>query len=310
MSASLPQHPDPVSGHDPFELNDDRAYQAWRTQKLADYPAALAELRVLVEDGFAVRASEHSALLKSIRKTNMALYQLPQDRAADKNLVRQLGRQFGLQHLDNNLCADEDGISSLCVVENRRSGEYIPYTRQRLNWHTDGYYNPPDRQIRAVILQCVHPAENGGENAFLDHEIAYIQLRDENPAFILALMAPDAMTIPANIQQGEELRPEQAGPVFSVDDHGGLHMRYSARGRHILWKDDPTTRAAADYLLNLFQEDSPYIFRHRLAAGQGVISNNVLHCRTAFSHDTETERGRLLYRARYFERITNINQGG
>jgi hypothetical protein len=309
MVASSSQNGALIADYNPFDLNSDRSYRAWRAQKLADYPVSPTELLVSIEDGFALQAGERSALLKAIGKTNMAIYQLPAATAADKRLVRQFGLQFGLQRLDKNLCADEDGITSLHVAGKRAAGEYIPYTNKRLNWHTDGYYNSLDRQIRGVILQCVQPAENGGENAFLDHEIAYIQLRDENPDFIRALMAPDAMTIPPNIQQGEELRSEQAGPVFSVDEIGHLHMRYSARGRNILWKDDPTTRDAAECLLNLFQQDSPYIFRHRLEAGQGVISNNVLHCRTEFSDDVDSDQGRLLYRARYFDRITDIGQG-
>jgi hypothetical protein len=144
----------------------------------------------------------------------------------------------------------------------------------------------------------------------MDHEIAYIQLRDENPDYIRALMQADAMIVPANVQNGREIRPEQDGPVFSVDAGGHLHMRYSARARNIIWKDDPTTQAAAECLLNLFQTDSPYIFRHRLEAGQGVISNNALHCRTEFNHDSDSDRGRLLYRARYFDRVTNAKIDG
>jgi hypothetical protein len=144
----------------------------------------------------------------------------------------------------------------------------------------------------------------------MDHEIAYILLRDENPEFVRALMAPDAMTIPPNVQNGVQLRPEQSGPVFSIDAGGHLHMRYSARGRNIVWKDDDLTGAAAQCLLNLFQQDSPYIFRHRLEAGQGIIGNNVLHCRTAFSHGEDDGQGRLLYRARYFDRIADNGQDG
>ena len=137
----------------------------------------------------------------------------------------------------------------------------------------------------------------------MDCEVAYIQLRDENPDYIRALMAADAMTIPPNVQNGKEIRPEQAGPVFSVAADGHLHMRYSARTRNIVWRDDSTTQAAVEFLLNLFQPDSPYIFRHRLKSGQGVLSNNVLHCRSSFEDDAASGRTRLLYRARYFDRI-------
>lgn len=93
-----------------------------------------------------------------------------------------LAIELGLNKLDDNLCADEDSITSLQVVETARHTSYIPYTNKRLSWHTDGYYNPPERQIRGMLLHCVENAMAGGENQLLDHEWAYIHLRDENPA--------------------------------------------------------------------------------------------------------------------------------
>jgi len=294
----------------PFDLDTDMAYSAWRDRKLGAAPTQVGELMLELGDAACVSAVEHSAIVDRLARANVAIYQLADPGSQSKQLIRRLGRQLGLERLDNNLCADEDGITTLRVVDKRREGEYIPYTNKRLNWHTDGYYNRPDEQIHGVILHCVQPAESGGENAFMDHEIAYIQLRDENPDYIRALMATDAMIVPANIQNGREIRPEQGGPVFSVAADGHLHMRYSARARNIVWKDDPTTQAAAEYLLNLFQADSPYIFRHRLEAGQGVISNNALHCRTEFNHDSDSDRGRLLYRARYFDRVANASLNG
>ena len=286
----------------PFEPRAEAAYTAWRERKLAGFPASIGELRVRVADGLRLQPAERAAIGEALRRANLAVYRLAEPSSGDKALVRRLGRQFGLERLDDNLCADGDAITSLQVVGRRREGEYIPYTDRRLNWHTDGYYNPPDRQIRAIVMHCVRPAAEGGENALLDHEIAYILLRDEDPALVEALMQPDAMTIPPNVQDGRVLRPAQGGPVFSIDAHGHLHMRYSARARNIEWKKDRLVRRAAERLLGLFEDASPYIFRHRLEAGEGIISNNVLHCRTAFSDDPAAGRGRLLYRARYFDR--------
>lgn len=292
----------------PFDLDTDVGYSAWRERKLEAMPTQLDVLEL--DDAGSMSAAERGAIFEHMASANMVIYQLGDSASQSKPLIRQLGRQLGLERLDNNLCADEDGITSLRVVEKRREGEYIPYTNKRLNWHTDGYYNRPDEQIRGVILHCVQPAESGGENAFMDHEMAYIQLRDESPDYIRALMAPDAMIVPANIQNGREIRPQQGGPVFSVDAGGHLHMRYSARARNIVWKADATTQAAEKCLQNLFQADSPYIFRHQLEAGQGVISNNTLHCRTEFNHDRDSDQGRLLYRARYFDRATDVNLNG
>ena len=289
----------------PFDVDDEHAYRVWREWKLGTVPRSIDELKVTIEDGYRLSGQERAAVHRALRRANFAIYSFARAAGEDKAVIRQLGRQFGLERLDDNLCADEDGITSLRVVSRRREGEYIPYTNKRLNWHTDGYYNSPERQIHGVILHCVQPAAVGGESALMDHEMAYIQLRDENPDYIRALMAVDAMTIPPNVQNGKQLRGEQTGPVFSVTADGHLHMRYSARGRNIVWKDERTTRQAVEFLLNLFQDESPYIFRHRLKSGQGVLSNNVLHCRSSFEDEATRGQTRLLYRARYFDRIAD-----
>jgi alpha-ketoglutarate-dependent taurine dioxygenase len=86
-------------------------------------------------------------------------------------------------------------------------------------------------------------------------------------------------------------------------------MRYTARTRSIVWKDDRDTRMAVGFLADLLAGDSPYIFRHRLRAGQGIICNNVLHSRSAFTDAAGGGRVRLLYRARYHDRIRGTAPG-
>ena len=146
----------------------------------------------------------------------------------------------------------------------------------------------------------------GGENKLLDQEIAYIKLRDENPEFIRALMQKDVMTIPARMDDNEVARAEETGPVFSVNPvSGNLHMRYTARKRNIVWKDEPIVNQAVSFLEQLLNSDSPYIFQGKLEAGMGLISNNVLHDRSKFEDDEAAPR--LLYRARYFDRLKNTD---
>jgi alpha-ketoglutarate-dependent taurine dioxygenase len=288
----------------PFDLANEAGYQQWRAAKLADYKAVIADPVVPVEDVARLDAREHASILERCRKTNLAIYEVSGAGETDKQSIRALGRQFGLENLDMNLRADEDSITSLRVVETRADTRYIPYTNRTLNWHTDGYYNRLDRQVRGIVMHCVAVSASGGDNLLLDPEIAYLLLRDEHPDYIEALMQLDAMTIPPNIENGVELRPAQTGPVFSVDpDSGALHMRYTARSRSIEWKDDRNTRMAAGFLLELLKNDSIYIVRHRLRAGQGIICNNVLHKREAFADDAAAGQQRLLYRARYHERI-------
>ena len=282
-----------------FDLADDAAYQDWRAAKLARFPRTLAELVVEVRDPRALSPGERQALLVRCERANMAIYASPTGGDTDKEIPRRLGLQLGLRDLDPNYLADDDGISSLALAERGIRGEFIPYTNRGINWHTDGYYG--ERTVRAVLLHCVERAETGGENDLLDHEIAYILLRDRSPQHIRALMAHDAMTIPARMEGGRIERPAQAGPVFSIDAGGILHMRYTARALSIEWKNDASTRAARAALEDILGAASPWVFRGRLEPGMGLVSNNILHTRTPFT-DSPRHR-RLIYRARYYQRV-------
>ncbi|MGP1675981.1 MAG: TauD/TfdA family dioxygenase [Burkholderiales bacterium] len=284
-----------------FDLADEAAYQAWRTDKLARFPKTLAELVVEVRDPRSLSAGELKALLERCERANMAIYASPTGGNPDKEIPRRLGLQLGLRNLDPNYLADDDGISPLAVAERGTRGEFIPYTNRGIKWHTDGYYNPGERTVRAVLLHCVERAETGGENDLLDHEIAYIRLRDHDPQHIRALMAGDAMTIPARIEDGRIERAAQAGPVFSVDAGGFLHMRYTARAVSIEWKNDDPTKAALAALEDILGTASPWVFRGLLEPGMGLVSNNVLHTRTPFTDSPRHQR--LIYRARYYQRV-------
>jgi len=293
----------------PFLLTveSESAYQRWRSWKLSVYPEKAEDLIVPIDNPFELSEMEKQKMHQCFIQSNMAIYSINNvTDFADKKIVEKLGNVFGLRRLDKNLGSDNDSITSLQVIEAGRKQSYIPYSNLKLSWHTDGYYNLPEEQIRGMILHCVSAAAEGGENALLDHEMLYIHLRDENPAYISALMEANVMTIPANIENGKEIRALQSGPVFSIDEKtGALHMRYSARKRNIVWTDDEITMAAVNAIDNFLASDSPWIFHHRLSAGQGLICNNVLHNRTSFENDESTEQQRLVYRGRYYDRLSD-----
>ena len=287
----------------PFHPDNAPDYKVWRKNKLADYPGAAADLVVEVANPKALTPAEHEALLSRCRKANMAIYATPCGNAPDKNILLDMGRHFGLTHLDANYLSDEDAISTLTVAEKGHvKGEFIPYTNRPIRWHTDGYYNIPDRRIRGMTLHCVQPAVSGGDNALLDHEIAYLLLRDENPKYIRALMMEDVMTIPPREDESGVARAEESGPVFDVLPGGQLYMRYTARTKSIVWKQDEATQTALCALENILASDSPYMFRNRLAAGMGLLCNNVLHDRTGYIDNPDAPR--MLYRGRYTDRIS------
>ena len=284
----------------PFHPANDTAYQHWREQKLATAPTELGALVVEIGDPRQLTDAEHAAILERCRLANLAIYVGTSGDDPDKAIPAMLGARFGLHRLDHNRGADEDAITSLRVQTDAGHRDYIPYSNRPLDWHTDGYYNPLERQIHGLLLHCVHPAAEGGDNALLDHEILYLLLRDRSPDYIRALMHPECLSIPATHVAGEEVRPHQSGPVFSVRADGQLHLRYTNRARNIIWRDDPLTTEAVACLKQTLRDGLPWQFVGRLESGWGLICNNVLHTRTGF---TEGDTPRLLYRARYYDRI-------
>lgn len=293
----------------PFDPENHALYGEWRAHKMSGFPDTLEQLVVEVADPRRLTPAERGAILERCRKANMAIYVGGTGDDPDKDISHALGRAFGLGRLDHNWLADEDGLTSLTVSEGGTRESYIPYSNRAIQWHTDGYYNTADRQIRALNLHCVAPAADGGENQLLDHEIAYLLLRDAEPEFVRALMEPDVMTIPARIEPGGVARREQRGPVFSiVPETGDLHMRYTIRKHNIIWKDEPVTRAALAYLRRILDGEFGFVVKGRLESGMGLVSNNVLHDRAGFSDGENSKR--LLYRARYYDRLgqTSVHQ--
>lgn len=294
-----PLSPEHIPLNSPFHLENTSGYAHWREQKLANYPDKLEQIVIPIANPQKLTTEEEQKIRDCCRRANMAIYQVAAQ-FSHKEDFRHLGQQLGLQTLDHNPYADDDAITSLTVADKPPRQGYIPYSDKPIAWHTDGYYNPINRQIRGLLLHCVNPAFKGGENALFDQEILYILLRDQNPAWINALMHPQVMTIPANETDAQVTRSAQSGPVFLVYPDGQLHLRYTARKRNIIWRQDSLTQEAVQAIQTLLQQPSPYQFQAKLQAAQGLISNNVLHTRTGFE-----DRGtpRLLYRARYYERI-------
>ncbi len=276
-----------------------RAYLAWREFKLAS-PISLQKVKLknhnILED------DEKQRILSQADRHNIAVFSVSDPGQLTAGDLKTLGRQLGLQTLDSNLHANEDAISEITAIDKGRQGEYIPYTNKAMGWHTDGYYNPKDKTIRSFILYCRQDAAAGGANQLLDHELAYIHIYDNNPDHINALMQPDTLTIPATIENGRLTRPEQTSPVFNIDpDTGMLHMRYTQRKTHIEWKTDKPTQKALSLLRDLLDGDSDSIINIRLNPGEGLISNNVLHNRSAFSDSGDKKRA--IFRARYYDRL-------
>jgi len=291
----------------PFLLKNDSIFEHWRVHKLRNTPNYLEHdpsgLFINIENASNPTSTETKKIFESCEKNSHCLYRIKDQSTDTKKNIHALAKHIGLSRLDGNICADADKLTSITQSSHKGQHEYIPYSNKRLSWHTDGYYNTPERQINSMLLHCATPAKEGGMSLLMDHEIAYLLLRDENPSYIEGLMQADAMTIPANILDGKVIREAQTGPVFSINSHGQLHMRYSARKRNIEWKQTAPILEAVAFLEQLFESESPHIIKYTLNAGEGLICRNILHRRTAFVDFDDADKKRLLYRGRYFDPI-------
>ncbi len=267
-----------------WDLARPDAYRAWRERTLAQ---ELEPEPVELADPARLAPAERRALLARLHAGGAVRYRSA--RELDPGGVLALGRQLGLARLDRHPAAGGDGVARLTARADG-AARYRPYTPARLGWHTDGYYRDDRRRVRAFILHCARPAAAGGGNRLLDPRRLYIALRDEDPELARALAHPRAFAIPADA--GGDRRPAFAGPVFAPDGER-LYVRYTERRRHIRWR---AAAAAARARLAELLRALPAA-ELRLAAGEGLIAHNVLHCRDAYEDDPRAPR--LLYRARY-----------
>ncbi|MDH3694307.1 MAG: TauD/TfdA family dioxygenase [Gammaproteobacteria bacterium] len=288
----------------PFSLENPDVYTQWRAWKLDQFAAYANCSPVAIKNPQSLTLTERTALLRQLRATNLSIYESGDAKSFSKQDLRLFAMQLGLNRLDGHRYAGDDGIACIQVTDEPLRQRYIPYTNKAINWHTDGYYNPPQRTIRAFIMHCVQPAKSGGENYLLDPEMVYISLRDQSPDLLDALFDTTAMSIPPNRENGDLVREQQNGPVFSIDTpSGSLHMRYTARLNNIAWKDSAKTQEALVALKQSIDECQQYKIQRKLQVGQGILCNNVLHTRAAFEDHSNPKSKRLLYRARFYDRI-------
>jgi len=285
----------------PFLLENEGAYQAWRSNKLRKRREMAATTVYELDDESGLPQTKLEQIRQQVAAFNFVVYQSASELGKSEFLA--LNRQFGLQDLDFNLGADEDKVTSLQVVdESDKRSQYIPYTNRGMNWHTDGYYNPDGRRINAFALYCVHQSERGGGNYLFDHEMMYMLIRDQAPNLLEALMCDDMMCVPANVQDNRVIRAEETGPVFSLQPGNcALNMRYTSRPHNIVWKSDRLSATALNRVREILMDGKTSV-EIKLQQHQGIVCNNILHGRQAFQDGADMSP-RLVYRARYYDAV-------
>ena len=281
-------------------------YQDWRAVKLKHYRTTMRSCLVHIHNPHHLSEQERNRIGRIVSNNNFFIYQYAWKQYGNQ-AYQSICQQIGLTDSIPNPASNERDVTRIERIDTdvrTTQHRYIPYTDRRLGWHTDGYYNHADNQVRSFVLHCKQPALHGGENVLLDPEIAYILLRDQNPRWIQSARHPRCLTIPANIQQGKIVRRVFTGAMMETDTvTGQLHMRYTERKNQIQWRQDDDLLAALTYLKTALSSHNPWLINVRLEPGQGLIANNVLHCRSAFRDGDSALLRRCLYRIRFKERM-------
>lgn len=280
---------------------DPKAISRWCDARREAYATGAPGRWIDVGDPYRLHAAERDAIANECARFNLALYRFAQG-GSDPGALSAFAGAMGLHRRDLTLGADHRGVASVRVERQRRGPEMIPFTSRALSWHTDGYYNALERPVRAVVMHCATPAASGGENSLLDPDLVFAAIHEQDPALVEALAHPCAMTIPPHEAGGTVVRPARTGPVFRfTGDPRSLHMRYTMRTRSIEWRSTPDTSRAVAALEATIASLAANQVHVRFKAGEGVICNNVLHCRSAFADGEDSPR--TLLRIRSFDPV-------
>ena len=263
----------------------------WAEEKEKNIPQNTDGIIVNIHDINNVKISEIAKIKETINKYNSCIYSSKVALKTNTNLLKFV-ESVGMRTYDcNNIESNE--ISTITPLQNNKIN-YIPYTDKSLNWHTDGYYDK--KSIFSWLLHCVNPATQGGENYFLDHELAlreYILRNDD----VNNLMAEDALTIP---ESKDTSRSEISTYIFSFKNpYKKLHMRFSMRKDNI--GTSRKANSAMTKLREIIENDcAKYSLTYKLQKNEGIVTNNILHGREAFKDDKVK---RKLLRIRSYERL-------
>ena len=275
--------------------NTKEDYKRWKDKKLESFTSNLDHLTVHVSNPNSVSKPEKNKVISLIDSNSMAFFNIDNINYRDKLSIKKFALQIGLSDYELDSRSDDDGLTEIKEHEhNHKISEYIPYTTKELNWHTDGYYNTRDNSILSWLLFCNTQSKKGGVNTYLDHEISYILFNDASSK-IKDLMLDSACCIPENILTK---RKEVHNPVYMFDNEK-LHMKFSMRKKNIIWND--ASLEAINILKSIINDSSEYHVTKKFAEGEGVITNNVIHKRTAFTNSKN--KNRLLYRLRSKRRV-------
>jgi hypothetical protein len=279
-------------------------YQAWKQRRLAAACKPSSMHFYPIDNANSASVTDNTdvliSLCEEVEQHGYAFYQFEDNAQLTAHAVRKsiarLHRSLGLTDADTGVLAGEDNLSLLKNSTDAAKRRFVPYSDRAMNWHTDGYYNAPNSSVRTFCLHCIEPAKSGGALTLLDDQLLLIALYDQNPEAVALLAHKEAMLVPESRDELGHARPDRLSAVFEVN-HGRLLTRFTTRKHNIQWRT-PTTKSAIEDATKLLNEQTQWQQVVRLEAGQGVVTRNILHCRSAFEDGVDMT-GRQILRGRY-----------
>ncbi len=282
-------------------LNNLDEYKCWRDDKLENSNTNIETCLIEINNPFKIIKSEKDKIKLLCQKNNFVLFHIKQQSNYPKAIIA-INKQLGLVDYDSHLYVLNQGLANITKNVKKDQSKFIPYTDKAIGWHTDGYYNKISQRIRAFSLFCVTPASYGGENKWINQQIVYLQLRESNPDVAMALTHIQAMNIPEHAINNIVKRKASIGAIFFIDQSTSqLYMRYTQRKKNIIYSNSQEVRQAITVLDKYLKTTTKYHFSHTMTANQGILCNNILHKRSAFTDNPTNPR--LLLRGRYFNRL-------
>ena len=269
-----------------------REFMIWAAEKKANIPSNVNDLKIEIKDINHVESNEIRKIKALMKQYNCCIYNSNSELKSKAHLV-DFAQSIGMVTYDiNNI--DNDAVSSITRNKLNDKRGYIPYTDKALNWHTDGYYD--QKPIYSWLLHCMIPAEEGGENRLLDHELVireYVLKHND----IDLLERDNAFTIPGNDDAGRQ--DTESYVCSNKNKYKKLHMKFSMRKDNI--KLDEKVEVAMLKMKNIIMDDcKKYYLTYKLSKSEGIISNNILHGRNSYR---DGENMREIFRIRSYERI-------
>lgn len=224
-------------------------------------------------------------------------YAVVQGAGHQRDQLAELATQFG--NIQFHERSASDGVVEIesAPANGNTDAQFAGQGIAAFPFHTDGSYLDEIRQIdrdvfvrvnppRGLVIQCVRPAQFGGNLVLCDGLAVSRAIQAESPRLFAELRRFDV----ASVCRGGRICTK-----FPVFGYGSLGLKVRFRSDHFLWADAAGKFAVEELVERYFQDESFQTEVEMIPGDMVIIDNHrMLHSRKAIVGDTP--QGRLMRR--------------